>query len=427
MAFPRLNNISFWLLPPSLVLLLVSSLVENGAGTGWTVLNFLFNYLITILVKYLVIIRDKLFYYSDIILVNLTRCEECLQPASKCWSLILYDWKNFTDKESIRLVKIKDSILHYFNYQRLNVRPLITNSNSISTVNINKHSLSENNSIFNQWFVGFTDGDGSFTIYNQNNKWSLIFKISQSTYNLRVLHFIKNQLGHGKIYIEKTGKMASFTIRDLSTINNILIPIFDLNPLLTSKYLNYQKFKTAASILSNNFYTKTEKDHLLMELKNTTIPLNYISPAWSIIRNIVINHETASKVMNKSWLIGFTEAEGSFYLVQKTSTRLVHAFEITQKLDKIVLLAIKYLLHIPTSVQTKKAGYFSISTTNSRAIENIISYYSNTLKGMKSAEFRIWKRSYIKHKGDIVALSKIRDSVRKMRSKYLTSNEFFYK
>jgi hypothetical protein len=75
--------------------------------------------------------------------------------------------------------------------------------------------------------------------------------------------------------------------------------------------------------------------------------------------------------------------------VQKTSTRIVHAFEITQKLDEIVLVAIKYLLHISTNVQTKKAGTFSISTTNSRAIENIISYYSNTMKGMKAVEFRI--------------------------------------
>lgn len=36
MAFPRLNNISFWLLPPSLILL-VSGMLSGGAGTGWTV------------------------------------------------------------------------------------------------------------------------------------------------------------------------------------------------------------------------------------------------------------------------------------------------------------------------------------------------------------------------------------------------------
>jgi hypothetical protein len=88
-------------------------------------------------------------------------------------------------------------------------------------------------------------------------------------------------------------------------------------------------------------------------------------------------------------LIGFTEAEGSFYLVSKTKTRIVHGFEITQKLDKIVLLAIKYILGIATQVQSKKAGYFSLATTNSRAIENIIKYYKNTMKGMKALEYRI--------------------------------------
>ena len=36
MAFPRLNNISFWLLPPAALLLILSALTENGPGTGWT-------------------------------------------------------------------------------------------------------------------------------------------------------------------------------------------------------------------------------------------------------------------------------------------------------------------------------------------------------------------------------------------------------
>jgi hypothetical protein len=68
---------------------------------------------------------------------------------------------------------------------------------------------------------------------------------------------------------------------------------------------------------------------------------------------------------------------------------LVHAFEITQKLDQIVLIAIKFTLGIKTNVSFKKAGYFSLVTTNSRAIENIIDYYKNTMKGMKSFEYRI--------------------------------------
>ena len=121
--------------------------------------------------------------------------------------------------------------------------------------------------------------------------------------------------------------------------------------------------------------------------------------------------------MNKAWLIGFTEAEGSFYLVMKSKDKLVHGFEITQKLDKIMLIAIKYILGISTNVVFKKAGYYTIVTTNSRAIENIIAYYKNTFKGMKSLEYRIWSRSYVKHKGNFIKLNIVREYIRKLKLK----------
>ncbi len=90
------------------------------------------------------------------------------------------------------------------------------------------------------------------------------------------------------------------------------------------------------------------------------------------------------------WLVGFTEAEGSFYLVSKEPTRIVHAFEITQKLDIIVLKAIAHILGISTCCGSKapqciwKKTYNTVVTTNSRSIANIIEYYSNTMKGMKA-------------------------------------------
>ena len=146
------------------------------------------------------------------------------------------------------------------------------------------------------------------------------------------------------------------------------------------------------------------------------MPENYISPAWSKINYLLNNLEEASSVVSKSWIIGFTEAEGSFYLVTKSLNRIVHGFEITQKLDKIVLDAIGLILGI--SVTAKKT-YFTVGTTNSKSISNIISYYTNTMKGMKSIEFRIWARSYKKAKTDLnkyVYLTKVRDQMRKIRS-----------
>jgi LAGLIDADG endonuclease len=118
---------------------------------------------------------------------------------------------------------------------------------------------------------------------------------------------------------------------------------------------------------------------------------------------------------------------GSFYLVAKSSNRLVHGFEITQKLDKIVLIAIKHLLGISTNVKTTRLGTYSIVSTNSRAIENIIKYFNNTMKGMKSLEYRIWSRSYNKHKGDFTALNQIRNQVRAMKLNKYTLLDMNYK
>ena len=229
---------------------------------------------------------------------------------------------------------------------------------------------------------------------------------------MRVLYFIKNQLGIGNINKESNTKMANYRIRDRKKLALVIFPIFDNYPLLTSKYFSYLKFKEAYKILENTSLTKTQKDELMFELVKKDLRMHekdYISPAWTIVNNIVSNTNDAKKVISKAWLIGFTEAEGSFYLVTKTKDRIVHGFEITQKLDKIVLSAIGHILGIKTS--TKKTHH-TVVTTNSRSIENIIKYYHNTMKGMKSFEFRVWARCYVKHKGDFTKLNEIRNKIR---------------
>lgn len=85
------------------------------------------------------------------------------------------------------------------------------------------------------------------------------------------------------------------------------------------------------------------------------------------------------------------KAEGSFYIVKKGPKRLVHAFEITQKLDIIVLEAIAKILGL-----THKKTYNTVVTTKAERVEFLVTYYHKTMKGMKSLEYRIWARSFSK-------------------------------
>lgn len=270
-----------------------------------------------------------------------------------------------------------------------------TSDSMVPSKSIGNIIPSQQRNEFQQWLVGVVDGDGSFTFSKSNGKWSLFFKISQSAYNLRILYYIKSKLGVGSIYVDKDNNMASFRIRRLSHVILYILPIFQKYPLLTSKFYNYDLFKQAALILSNESLTTSQKDSLLIDLKNLSgcIPSGYISPAWDKVNREVTTKELATTVMSKPWLIGFTEAEGSFYLVAKGARRLVHSFAMTQKLDYIVLLAIAFILQ--TKVVTKRS-YIAVDTSKAATISFIIKYFHNTMKGIKSVEYSIWAHSFSK-------------------------------
>lgn len=246
---------------------------------------------------------------------------------------------------------------------------------------------------FQPWFVGFTDGDGSFTVTKSNGKWGLYFKVSQSSYNLRVLYYIKKMVGVGSVYVNKKTNESCYRLRTVNLIVSHLLPIFDEHPLLTSKYYNYFRFKQAALILNDSALSTAAKNVLLTKLMQEKMPSNYFSPAWAVVNNMVHSVEQALLVVSKPWLVGFTEAEGSFYLVKKDVNRISHGFAITQKLDLIVLQAISYILKIPV---VKKKTYNAVETTVKGKIPYLIDFYTGTIKGMKAVEFRIWARSFSK-------------------------------
>ena len=252
---------------------------------------------------------------------------------------------------------------------------------------------------------------------HKNGSWSFTFGIGQGVYNARLLFYIKRVLGYGSVTKSGVGELK-FRVRDSKVLKEVIIPIFDSYMLHTSKCYHYELWKEA--LLNPNLRIHNK---MLME----TIPDDYKSPH--------------SSVPTKNWIVGFIEAEGSFYLVKKSvagqspaltshhakhggvdpkTTRIVHAFGITHGLKKDVhiLNQLRSLWGIAAQVKLGKNQAYLLETTNSRVIENLTHYFSSghTLKGMKAVEFRIWQRSYFKHKGDYLKLHEIRELVRNLKS-----------
>lgn len=381
MAFPRLNNISFWLLPPSVLLLIVGALTDIGVGTGWTIDN-----------KMVVLKRNKLIsFYKKILLDARISSKDKNTMINKTFKII--------PLMVFIIISLNDNLFNakYFKlYDLFKINIIIKKCKSyVKTFytggqfawNHTHQRLNVENLKFYNWLVGFTDGDGCFNIdlNEKDKKINFTYKLDQHNYNIRVLYYIKSMLQIGNITTSST--KSSFRIRDREQIKNVIIPIFDLVPLRTSKEFNYLKFKEAIKIWEDTNFTKDEKINKIKEIKNTLIPINYIS-------NICKNENNINNIINKDWLIGFTEAEGSFY-IRKNVNKYCLEFGITQKLDPFLLESIKNYLKIDSKIYyNKKNNFYKIQTKNKETIKYLINFYLNTMKGMKSLEFKIWARAY---------------------------------
>jgi hypothetical protein len=154
---------------------------------------------------------------------------------------------------------------------------------------------------------------------------------------------------------------------------------------------------------------------LITQILSITISDTYISSAW----------KTENFPLTKDWLIGFAEAEGSFYITKKDKDRYVHAFGITQKKDRIVLEAIVKELNITTNIRDNLKGFSGFDVLDSVSLQKVKRYFTKRLKGIKSLDFKIWAKSFRdKGKHDKLAkvqthLQTIRENPSKIKFKYI--------
>jgi hypothetical protein len=269
---------------------------------------------------------------------------------------------------------------------------------------------------FKIWLVGFTDGDGCFSVVKSGGTYRLQYSLSQSAYNLRILYYVKKNLGYGSVSKSLKQSWGNFRITDRKVLNSVIFPIFDLYPLLTSKYFNYQRFKKAYNILENKNLTTHIKNEKIEALLLEKLPVDYISPAICHL-NENSSYEEIENVLSIYWLAGFIEAEGNFGVFPDRG-RFNIEFTIVQKLDKILLLLIKRILHISSNVNFNKTrNIYVLNTKNSRSIQNIIETFTGKFKGMKSLEFKLWSKAYYYKNLRIDKVSKIHKIISKVRGK----------
>jgi len=182
---------------------------------------------------------------------------------------------------------------------------------------------------FYDWFRGFTDAEGSFQItYLRDNFWRFSFEIKLHIDDIKVLHFIKDTLGIGKVY--ESEKSCRFIVSKQSEIKKIL-DIFTNYPLISSKRLNLLTWDKAFKLYIDG---KDTKESTFSRIKNLKDEMN--NNRTDFTSNHPIN-------INSYWLLGFVEGDGS-WIVDKKNYSLI--FSIAQSAKDLELMnAIKFYIN----------------------------------------------------------------------------------
>ena len=86
----------------------------------------------------------------------------------------------------------------------------------------NKENNLNDEEKFKLWLVGFTDGDGSFSIVKSGGTFRLQYGLSQSEYNLRLLYYVKKNLGYGSVSKSSKQNWGNFRITDRKVLNEVM-------------------------------------------------------------------------------------------------------------------------------------------------------------------------------------------------------------
>nr|NP_700368.1 ORF401 [Schizosaccharomyces octosporus]AAN31943.1 ORF401 [Schizosaccharomyces octosporus] len=317
---------------------------------------------------------------------------------------------------NIKFIMPSETTRSAFNQTKLN-----NNLNKYSNNFISKNSYIKyyNKFDFEQWLIGIIDANGYFYI-NKEGSCNFYFKIIINKYNLPLLYFIKSRLGVGWIRLPNNNiSYCTYQLKNPKHIIESILPILEKYPLLSSKYFYYIKFKNALLIYNDSTLTLNEKKSLISYFEIINLPVNFIAPIWNKVNYRVNSKDEALKVISKSWLIGYLESEGNFSIMSKGSDRKVHVFKIIKKMDSIILRSIALILDIKFY---NKQTYIMVTTQNKGSILSLIHYLKNTMKGIKSLEYRIWSRSFLKTKQDNIQLSKIQKLMNNIPSIRLDKN-----
>ena len=219
---------------------------------------------------------------------------------------------------------------------------------------------------FLTWLIGFTEGEGSFIV---NNRGDLAFVIVQSTDDVRVLYYIQEILGFGKV-ISQSLKTSRYTTQSKKEIE-IIISLFNGNIVLPTKKIRLNNF-------IKGFNSWVIKGNIRLE------------------QTIFINRSIFPS-LNNSWLAGFTDGEGCFTCSISDKKGYSFNYNIAQKGESNIIILKHLCLMFKGGIVSNHSvkDVYEYRIAGVKYCSNIFPYFDKyTLLSKKSISYTLWKQIY---------------------------------
>lgn len=131
------------------------------------------------------------------------------------------------------------------------------------------------------WIVGFTDGEGCFSVSVINNPTTRFgmqifpeFVLAQGAKSKSVLKEVQNYFGCGNIFLNRRKDnhqedMYRYCVRSVSDLSSRIIPFFDEFPLRSFKKNDFSVFREVISMMSRKEHLHRLGWETILELAGT--------------------------------------------------------------------------------------------------------------------------------------------------------------
>jgi hypothetical protein len=168
---------------------------------------------------------------------------------------------------------------------------------------------------FEQWVVGFVDGEGCFSVpifrcRSMRLGWQVqpVFAVVQGARSVHVLHELRQFFGCGGVFINRRRDnhrehLYRYDVWALKDLLSRIVPFFEENPLRTAKADEFRKFAIVVRMMARKAHLSQEG---LIEIAHIAQTMNHRKPSRFLesseaIRQPTLFRERVEDMVPSSW------------------------------------------------------------------------------------------------------------------------------